>query len=161
MSVAAVFIASTFLVWIYALSGAARQDPPDLLDDAAFATEAEAICLRVVNEVDALPGALDAVDGADRGRQVVDSTDQYQTMVDELRTHIGGTERDARITSAWLADWEILIQDRYHYAEAVTDDPTARFLITDLGYQEGLEERISRFALTNSMASCQAPGDIG
>jgi hypothetical protein len=161
MSIAAIFIASTFLVWVYALSGAARQDPPDLLDDAAFGAEAEAICQRVLTEIDALPGALDAADGPDRGRQVVASTGQYQTMVDELRTQIGGTERDVRITSAWLADWEILIQDRYRYAEAVAADPAARFLITDLGYQEGLEERISRFALTNSMASCQAPGDIG
>lgn len=159
--VATIIIGATFLVWVYALSGAARRDAPDLLDDATFATEAEAICHQVVTEIDALPGALDAVDGADRGRQLIVANNHYEIMLDDLQAHVGGTDRDVQITEAWLADWEVLIQDRYRYAEAVATDPGARFLITDLGYQEGLERRITRFATTNAMASCGAPGDIG
>ena len=161
IAVAAVFIGSTFLVWIYALSGQARRDPPDLLDDPTFALRAEPICDAVYEELAELPGALDAVDGPDRGRQVVASTGRLETMIDELRPHVSGTERDIEITTAWLADWSVLIEDRYRYAEAVTDDPASPFLITDLSYNEGLERRITRFATTNDMGSCGAPGDLG
>lgn len=154
-------IAATFSVWIYAFSGAARRDPPDLLDQPAFAAAAEEVCAAAYAELDEMPGALDATNGPDRSRQVLASTDRLGVMVDELEALATGSERDQQIIGAWLEDWRTLLGDRYRYADAVADDPAAMYVITDTGINELLDRRITRLANTNAMPSCTAPGDLG
>lgn len=154
-------ILSSFAIWIYAFSGAADRPGPDLLDDPAFALRAEGICATAVADVAEMPGALDAVDGPDRGRQIVAATVRFETMVDELDPLVGGSDRDIEITSGWLADWRVLIQDRYRYSDAISADIGAQFLVTDVGVSERLDRRLTRLANTNLMPSCGAPGDVG
>ncbi len=154
-------VAGSFLVWIYAFSGAARRDPPDLLADESFGLQAERACAGAWSDIDAMPGALDAVDGPDRGRQIVASTQRLELMLDELDLLVGGDARDVEIASGWLADWRVLIEDRYRYAEAIAADDQAQFLVTDVGVAERLDRRITRVANTNRMPACGAPQDVG
>ncbi|MGI9613008.1 MAG: hypothetical protein ACR2QO_08875 [Acidimicrobiales bacterium] len=158
---AGLVIAASFAVWGYAYSGLADRDTPDLLDEQAFATSAETICAATVAELDELPGALDAVDGRDRAQQLRTSTARYEEMLTGLDREVAGTDRDVEITRAWLADWRVLIGDRYRYADEIEVDENAQFLVTDTGVGERLERRVTRFANTNSMPSCIAPTDVG
>ncbi|MDH3294829.1 MAG: hypothetical protein OER95_10980 [Acidimicrobiia bacterium] len=157
---AIVTLIGSFGVWIYAFSGAADRDPPDLLDDATWSSDAEAVCAAALTEVEEMPGALDADDAAERSQQVLDTTDRFDIMVDELAELEAGTVRDSQITADWLADWYVLLDDRRRYARAIVDDPTAPFTITDTGVGERLDKRITRFATTNSMLSCVTPTDV-
>lgn len=156
-----VVVLSSFAIWVYAFSGAARRDAPDLLGYRDFPLAAESICAAALADIDAMPGALEAVDGPDRGRQVRATTARFESMLDELDPIVGGTERDLEISRGWLADWRVLIQDRYRYADAISDDVNSQFLITDTGVGERLDRRITRLANTNAMTSCAAPGDVG
>jgi hypothetical protein len=154
-------VTASFAVWVYAYSGRADRDPPDLLDDPAFSQAAEPVCAAAALDLKAMPGALDARDPADRSGQIVAATGRLEAMVTVLDGLAQGSDRDLDILTAWLADWRVLIGDRYRYAEALLNDPQARFLITDTGVGERLERRITRLADTNSMSSCGAPGDVG
>ncbi len=159
--IVAMIILASFAIWVYAFSGAARRDAPDLLDDASFALQAESICASALDDLDRLPNALDAVDGADRGDQIRTSTARLELMLDELDGLVGGSDRDVEIASGWLADWRVLIEDRYRYADAITADTSSVFLVTDVGVSERLDRRLTRVANTNAMPSCAAPGDVG
>ena len=151
---------ASFGIWVYAFSGAADRDPPDLLGDEAWSTAAEDICAHALADVTEMPGAAQATDSADRSRQVVATTARFQTMVDDLRLLETTDSRDNQITSDWLTDWQTLLGDRLRYADKIIDDPTAPFTITDTGVAERLDKRITRFASTNSMFSCVAPTDV-
>ncbi len=152
---------ATFVVWAYAYSGLADRPPPDELSDPAFAAAAEPVCAEALREIDAMPGALDAVDNVERSAQVAASTAVLESMVDELDGLVSGPPEDQQMLTAWLADWRTYLADRYRYAEAVADDPGAPFLITDIDGPEALEKRIKRFAEGNQMGSCSPPWDIG
>ncbi|MEL7156090.1 MAG: hypothetical protein AAFN30_05765 [Actinomycetota bacterium] len=154
-------VAGSFLVWIYAYSGAADRDAPDLLADATFGQRAEAVCAAAAVDIEAMPNALDAVDGPDRGRQIEATTARYEVMLDELDTLVRGDARDVEIASGWLADWRVMIQDRYRYAEAIAADDQAQFYVSDVGVAERLDRRLTRLANTNAMPSCGAPTDLG
>jgi hypothetical protein len=158
---AAIVVAASFAVWIYAYSGLAARDAPDLLDDSSFATSGEAICATTLDDLAQLPEALDAVDGPDRARQIRTSTDRLGRMISDLEAAVGGTDRDIQIATGWLTDWRVLIGDRYRYADAIEADENAQFLVTDTGVGERLDRRITRFATTNTMLSCVAPTDVG
>lgn len=158
---AAAAILASFLVWVYAYSGFAGRDAPDLLDDPTFATAGESVCATALDDLAELPNALDATDGADRAAQIRTSTARLERMLTDLDEIVGGTERDVAITTAWLADWRVLMDDRYRYADKIEVDDNAQFLITDTGVGERLDRRITRFATTNSMLSCIAPSDVG
>lgn len=159
--VAGVAIAASFAIWVYAFSGAARRDPPDLLEDPQFAVRAEQICTAALADIDGMPGALDAIDGPDRGNQIRNTTVRFETMLDELDRLVSGSDRDIEIAGGWLADWRVLIQDRYNYADAITVDDQAQYLVTDVGVAERMDRRLTRVANTNAMPSCAAPGDVG
>jgi hypothetical protein len=157
---AVVTLVGSFGVWIYAFSGAADRDPPDLLDDASWSEAAEAICSRAVADVEQLPGAIEASDVDERSAQVRAATDRFAEMLVELELLPTSSNRDAQITTDWLADWRTLTQDRYRYADRILDDPAAPFTITDIGVGERLDRRITRMATTNLMPSCGSPTDV-
>lgn len=159
--VAGLVIAASFGVWVYAYSGQAGRDAPDLLGDRALAETAESICASAVEDVSALPGALDAVSGADRAAQIRLSTDRYESMVAEMENLGLFDERDRVIFEGWLGDWRVLNGDRRNYADAIEIDPEAQFLVSDIGVSERLDKRVTRFANTNLMLSCVAPTDVG
>lgn len=151
---------ASFGIWVYAFSGAADRDPPDLLDDASWSISAEAICGGALADVAAMPSALDATGPDDRSAQIKNATARFDAMVDSLADLETGTARDAQITTDWLADWDVLLESRLRYAEAILDNPAAPFTITDTGVNERLDRRITRFANTNAMPSCVTPTDV-
>lgn len=164
--VAGLVVVASFAVWIYAFSGLARRDPPDLLDSPEFAQQAEPICAAALADIEQMPGALDADDGQERADQIVATTTRFETMLDQLdelasNPAVSTSERDREITSGWLADWRVLVDDRYDYADRIAEDPAAQFLLTNTGIAERLDRRITRVADTNHMPSCGAPGDVG
>ncbi|MEM7322864.1 MAG: hypothetical protein AAF531_07250 [Actinomycetota bacterium] len=159
--VAGIVIAASFGVWVYAYSGYADRETPDLLADRPMAETAESICAAALRDVEAMPNALDAVDGADRAEQIRATTARFSVMVDDLDRLDRTTERDDQIFSDWLSDWRVLLNDRLIYADAIAVDPNAQFYITDTGVNERLDRRVTRFANTNLIVSCAAPTDVG
>ncbi len=155
-----VTLVGSFGVWVYAFSGRADRDPPDLLNDASWSTAAEEICADALSDVDDIPSAQQAGDAGERSQQVLAATGRFETMVDQLADLPAATPRDEQITTDWLADFRVLMGDRRRYADAVADDPAAVFTITDTGVGERLDRRITRFAVTNSMPSCVTPTDV-
>ncbi len=158
---AGIVIVGSFGIWGYAYSGLARREPPDIVDHTPFTTDGEAACARAIVDLDALPDALDAVDGPDRAGQIRTSTARLEAMLDELDGLVGGDERDRDISREWLADWRVIISDRYRYADAIETDPDAQYYQSDIGVSERLDRRVTRFATTNQMLSCVAPTDVG
>lgn len=154
-------VLGSFAIWIYAFSGAAERDTPDLLDDPTFSLAAEERCAAALADLDELPNALDAVDGPDRANQIRVSTARLEELLDELDELVGGSARDVEISTGWLSDWRVMIEDRYRYADAIEADPNAQFYVTDVGVSERLDKRLTRLANTNSMPSCVAPTDVG
>ncbi len=150
----------SFGVWVYAFSGAADRDPPDLLDHAAWSESAERICSEALTDVESMPGALDAESVDQRSEQLNRATDRFSDMVAGLEQLPTESSRDAQITTDWMADWRTLLEDRRRHAEVILDDPAAPFTITDIGVGERLDRRITRFATTNSMPSCVTPTDV-
>lgn len=160
-AVTAVAVIASFGVWGYAYSGKADRPAIDLLDDRTFAQAAEPQCATALAELAALPQSFDARSGPDRSAQVRRSTDRLQAMVEQLQAEVTGTDRDQRILNGWLNDWRTVLSDRYRYAQAVADDPSARYLMTDIKVNEFLNTRVTRVAKTNSMPSCGVPDDVG
>ncbi len=160
-AIAGLVIAASFGVWVYAYSGYADRETPDLLGDRALAEEAETICAAALADVATMPNALDAVDGADRAGQIRQTTARFDTMVTELETLNFFDERDRTIFTAWLSDWRVILSDRLVYADAIAADPEAQFYVSDIGVTERLDKRLTRFANTNLITSCAAPTDVG
>lgn len=159
--VAGIVIAASFGVWVYAYSGYADRETPDLLADRTLAATSESICAAAVDDVTAMPNALDAADGPERAQQIRATTARYGVMIDDLEQLDRTTERDNTIFSAWLSDWRVILGDRLTYADAIAADPDAQFYVSDIGVSERLDKRLTRFANTNLMTSCAAPTDVG
>lgn len=158
--VAGLVIAASFAVWIYAYSGLAKRDTPDLLANRELAETAEGICSTALADVDAMPNALDAIDGEERATQIRQATARFELMLNDLDALTTTDERDERIFRGWLSDWRVILADRLAYADRIAADPDATFYISDIGVAERLDKRLTRFANTNLMVSCGAPTDV-
>ncbi|MGI9609638.1 MAG: hypothetical protein ACR2NL_05020 [Acidimicrobiia bacterium] len=177
-AVVVVAVLASFGVWIYALSGVARQPPPDELDSTrglieareaeeayvelealpAFGVRAQLVCEAASEQ---LGDPSRVASGPARAVQLRQSNQVLQDMVDSLRSLPMATERDEMLRSAWLEDWEVLLADRGRYADAVEVDPAAVYTVSRVAENEGLERRLTRFARTNLMLPCGAPTDVG
>ncbi len=157
----ALVVIASFGVWVYAYSGQADRPPPDLLVDTELATRAEAICLAAVTDVDAMPSATEAADGPERGDQIRLSTGRFESMITELERLRVDDPQDRIIMTGWLGDWRTLLDDRLRYADAISEDPDAVFLQTNVAPGERLDRRLTRVADTNRMSSCATPTDVG
>lgn len=171
-------IIGSFLVWVYALSGVARQPPPDELDSTrgfldaveagesyleidnqpAFFARAEDVCAATMA---GLPDASTAGNGPERAEQLREANAMLEAMMSQLRVLPMLTPRDNELRGKWLDDWSVLIGDRDRYADAVEVDPAAIFTVSAVADGERLERRLDRFARTNLMLSCSAPTDVG
>ncbi|MGI9594608.1 MAG: hypothetical protein ACR2QK_00530 [Acidimicrobiales bacterium] len=158
--VAGLVIAASFAVWVYAYSGLARRDTPDLLADRELAADAEQICAATLADVATMPNALEAANGEERAQQIRRATARFELMVNDLDGLAAFDERDERIFRGWLSDWRVLLSDRVAYADRIAADPNAQFYISDIGGRERLDRRLTRFANTNLMVSCAAPTDV-
>ena len=112
-------VAALVLMWLYVFTGAAAEDPPDQLDDVAFAEAAEPRCAQAVAALEALPAAGEAESAADRAA-VLDETDAVLTsMVDDLAAIEVDNDRDRELVDLWIADWRTYLQDRRDFARPV------------------------------------------
>lgn len=155
-----VAVLGSTLVWLYALSGAARRDPPNTLDDPAFAAAAEPICARARGAVDALPLAQETPDHRERASVVLEGNGALEDMIADLRPLVPTDGRDAQMLGDWLADWERYLADRASYAERLATDPDARFYVADKGGGIQVTKAIDNLAEVNDMPSCATPEDV-
>ena len=148
------------LMWIYALSGAAKQDPPDQLDDRAFPEAAERRCAAALEVIEDLPAAQEAENPEERAPSAAAATDELEAMVDDLAAEAPtGAGRDARITGLWLQDWRTYLEDRRDYVTELEQGSEEPFEVTPRGNRQ-ITVTIDNFATVNDMESCATPQDI-
>jgi hypothetical protein len=155
------FVVATFGVWIYALF---IYDPGQLVDeleDRTFPTEAEAICAEARTRIDALPLAQETDDPVERAEVIDEANVALREMTARLAEIV--PQGQGRITvgiGEWVDDWNTFIGDRQEYADALREDPSARFA-ESLKANRQISRAIDAFAQVNKMESCTVPGDVG
>jgi hypothetical protein len=155
-----VVVLALVAMWIYAFSGLAAKDPPDLLDDDAFSTAAEPICADAVDQLDDLPRAQEAGSPQERAGTVADANVILAAMLVDLRDIApDDDDRDSRITGLWLDDWETHLADRAAYVEDLEEGAEGAPVFTARGGRS-ITATIDNFAKVNDMESCVTPLDI-
>jgi hypothetical protein len=153
------FLMATVGFWFWLILLAPEQEPPDQLDDPAFAAAAEDVCATAQDDVEALPTAREADSPEERATQITTSTAVLQAMVDELRADAPTAGRDGEMTEEWLGDWETYLGDRTRYADQLAEGDDVQFQLTP---KEGdqVTEAVDGFAEANDMPSCSTPLDV-
>ncbi len=156
-------LVTSFGVWLYAYSGLADRPPPDVLETDTFANQAEPICAATLVEIGKIPDASLTETAAERSAQLLEATELFAEMVDDLGevSIPNESDRDAALREEWLTHWGILLDDRVRYADELLVNEDARFLVSDLEVSESPERRLGRFAIVNNMESCGTPKDAG
>jgi hypothetical protein len=157
----ALFAVVTIALWLYAFFIYDPGRKVDELADRTFPTEAEQVCAQSRARVEALPPAESARDAAERGAVVDQANVVLSDMVGRLRELVPPDQ--GQITDGinlWIEDWEIHIADRAAYADALREDPDARFLETRKARRQ-ISRAIDGFAEVNRMPSCATPTDVG
>ncbi|MGH9187509.1 MAG: hypothetical protein ACRD0U_17115 [Acidimicrobiales bacterium] len=156
LAVVVVVVALT-LMWIYALSGAARRDPKDRLDDRVFTARAEDICAATIDRLKDLPAVSHESPAAELAATVDDITVLFSAMVADLRAAAPSQGQDGRIAGAWLDDWDTHVGDLREWADELHS--TGQYLPfgeTPRG-GEPLTEAMDTLARVNDMPSCETP----
>lgn len=153
-------------VWIYLF---APRDNPDRLESRDFAVSAEAICLPLQTEINALPTGRDVDTVAERTEQIVVGTELTETMVAALRgavdTHVTAGH-DLQILEAWFDDWDAYLQDRWRHVSKLrslgesAEGSDLRFILTERAEGGIYTRRIDGLANVNDMESCHTPLDL-
>jgi hypothetical protein len=147
------------LLWIFAFAQDARR-PPGLLDDVAFAEQAQEICLATGVALARLPPAFEADSAAERAEMIDRADEELTAMVGELGAIAPTTERDGAMVGEWLDDWAVYLDDRADYAARLREDEGARFYVTEKN-EDQITEPIDRLAQVNRMEACATPQDLG
>jgi hypothetical protein len=155
---AVLVVAAIVLMWLYIFSGVAAEDPPDQLDDDAFALVAEPRCDAALAELDALPSAGESGSAAERAVVLDEANEILADMVDDLAAVEVDDEDGRELVGLWLDDWRRYLADRRAYAEELRVDEDAELLVTARGGRQ-ITLTIDRFATVNEMASCVTPLD--
>lgn len=124
-------------------------------EDRAWAENAEEVCAPVKQAVRRLDLEANA-DLTVRADLVVQSTDMYAAMLDELESDPPDDPKGAAIVPDWIADWRTLLQNRYDYADQLRAGNEVPFTETPV---QGvpITERLETFAGDNEMGSCAPP----
>jgi hypothetical protein len=147
--------------WIYVFTIAGQADPANTIADETFAPAAQAICAETVAQIEELPDPREATTAAERSAVVVESTDLLASMLADLRAIApSADDPEDGWVQHWLDDFAFYLEDRYAYAEALLDDPGARFLITVRGDRDRLTADLDQVALANNMLDCGTPKDV-
>jgi hypothetical protein len=143
---------------LYLAFGPGRQDPPDRLDDPAFAVAAQARCDAALDEVAALPSASASATAAERADVVDEANDLFAAMLEDLAALTPAGE-DGSLVRQWLADWRTYLGDREEYADALRSDPRAQLLVSAKD-RDQITEYLDAFAADNRMTACGTPLDV-
>lgn len=124
-------------------------------EDRAWAENAEEVCAPVKAAVRRLDLQATA-DLEGRADLVVESTDMFAAMLDELESDLPDDAKGAAIVPDWIADWRTLLQNRYDYADELRAGNEVPFTETAV---QGvpITERLETFAGDNEMDSCAPP----
>lgn len=140
--------------WVWALFFAPKE-AVNKIEDTAWAARAEAICV----DFDVQVRALEAQASADlvvRADLVDESTDLLSQMVDEIVAVTPTDEKGQAIVPDWEAEYRILLDDRYRYADQLRSGQNVPFTETAVGGVP-ITERIEKFTLDNEMPTCAPP----
>ncbi len=140
--------------WVWALFFASKE-AVNKVGDTAWAARAETICieydveLRAIEEqrVADLEGRADLVD---------ESTDLLGRMLDDIVIVLPTDDKGAAIVPDWAAEYRILLQDRYRYADQLRSGQNVAFAETAVSGVP-ITERIEKFTLDNEMPTCAPP----
>jgi hypothetical protein len=139
--------------------GADRSDPPDRLDDPAFAAAAEPICAATVTRIEAL-GLPTEVDSPLERAQLVDEENVLLlAMVADLEAIPRPSGEQLEWVETWLVDWRTHVADRQAWADDLRVGDDHVFVETARG-NEHVTNVIDNFADVNGMDSCATPGDV-
>jgi hypothetical protein len=140
--------------WIWALFFASKS-AINKVEDRAWAERAEGICAAV----DVQLGVLATQTSTDlnvRADLVQQSTDLLSGMLDDVTAVMPTDEKGRSIVPAWEADYRVLLEDRYTYAEMLRSGEDGPFTETAVN-NVPITERIETFAGDNEMPSCAPP----
>jgi hypothetical protein len=149
-------------LWAYALWGPTEKTFPGTLTDPTFAEQAQPICSATAGRLAELQPAYESRDAGARAEVVAQANTELRSMVEELASIApsASSGEDGQMVQEWLGDWRTYLDDRERYVEALSDDPDARFYVTE---KEGRQvtEPIDFFAgRANDMTDCVTPGDL-
>lgn len=134
-------------------------DPPDRLDDPAFAAAAEPICAATATAIEALGLPTEVASPAERA-ELVEATDALLLdMVAALEELPRPTGEEGGWVTTWLADWRTHIADRQAWAADLRIGDDHAFTESGRG-NEPVSTVIDNFAEVNGMDSCATPGDV-
>jgi hypothetical protein len=164
-----VLIVAIAAFWLYAFLW--PREAKDKIPDGAWTEQAELVCQRWQDEVNALPPANDFLDVEPREealRQRADVGEQatayLRSMVAELQTLPAPTDADsADKLELWFADWDAYLEARdVHVAEwRAGQDVRFREPPVREGGLSPISLRMDAFAGTNGMPTCRVPQDFG
>lgn len=147
------------LFWIWIFSGAPGRENPDYLEDRSWVERAQRTCDATRRRIDDRTDLRSGDRGA-RADAIAAGNRNIEAMLEELRDPLPSTDGDRLVVRAWLSDWEHLLEDRVIYANAVRDDPDARF-VTREKFNDPLDRVVQTFAEVNEMPECAPMGDVG
>ena len=156
--VAVLILLFVFGIWAYALTRPAKP-PPDKLDDPAFAVSAQDVCATTVTALDALPQAFQTSTADERASVVSQSNGELAAMLASLRGLVPTAERDQRMLTEWLGDWETYLGNRQDYVSRLREDGDARIFVAEKDGRQ-ITVAVDRFAEINDMPSCRTPKDV-
>ena len=134
-------------------------DPPDHLDDPAFATAAEPICAAAVVRIEALGLPTTAQNPTERADLVDASNEILRAMVDDLAALPRPAGEEGSWVTQWLADWRTHIGDRQRWADGLRAGRDVPFSETARA-QEQISKVVDNFATVNEKPSCQTTHDV-
>lgn len=148
-------------LWGWALFFPPSTKAPGTLTDRTFPDAAEPICTDAAAALATLPAAHETTDPVERAQVVRRSDVILDGMLDRLDAIAPPADsgNEARNISEWLADWHTFVGDRENYADALTNDPQARFYVTEKEKRQ-ITAPIDFFATFNQMPNCVTPDDI-
>src|SRR5690606_21979271 len=107
-------IAAMVAMWgyvVYLAFGPGRQDPPDRLQDPAFAPAAQARCSEALDEVARLPRVTPDLPNTEVSAAVREANGHFDDMLDDL-ARLAPEGEEGEIVRAWIADWRLYLEDR-------------------------------------------------
>jgi hypothetical protein len=140
--------------WIWALFFASKESI-NKIEDREWAARAEEICVRTDTELRALDD-LASPDLAVRADLVDESTDLLSSMLDDIVAVTPSDEKGQAIVPDWEADYRVLLEDRYRYADRLRGGENVAFTETAVDGVP-ITERIEKFTLDNEMPTCAPP----
>ena len=136
-----------------------RGDPPDRIDDPAFAAAAEPICAATVARIDALGLPTEVESPQERADMVDQENVLLRAMVVDLEALPRPGGEQGEWVATWLVDWRTHIADRQAWADDLQQGDDHVFIETARG-NEHVSKVIDNFADVNEMVSCATPGDV-